>query len=326
MIEQLLPIKVRRLIGFIIDYIVISILSYPAVYSVFKSGLLKYDALPRDIIPLLNQTVTLAVGIIYYLLFWCVLKSCRTPGQLICLLRIEKPAKINQCLKRVLLMNIATIYFWITSTVIVSLYGESENISTYMSVIIFSTAAIQFVYAYFINGVEKITGIKVVVSKFLPIKVRRFIAFTLDYIAISVLTSTYISILSKARLLNYYLVTEAVIHFVNSIFIVGISGVYYLLFWCFLKSCKTPGQLICLLRIEKPAKINQCLKRVLLMNMATIYFWIASTVIGSVHILSGNIKPYSMFVIMLSAIAIQSVYAYFINGVDKVTGIKVVNR
>lgn len=163
MIEQLLPIKVRRLIGFIIDYIVISILSYPAVYSVFKSGLLKYDALPRDIIPLLNQTVTLAVGIIYYLLFWCVLKSCRTPGQLICLLRIEKPAKINQCLKRVLLMNMATIYFWIASTVIGSVHILSGNIKPYsMFVIMLSAIAIQSVYAYFINGVDKVTGIKVV--------------------------------------------------------------------------------------------------------------------------------------------------------------------
>ena len=163
MIEQLKLIKVRRFIAYFLDYIILSIFSSIYIFIGVKIGTLKYHIIPSAIIPLLNLFIGIMVSIAYYLLFWSKLKLHSTPGQLICKLKIKVAPTIKQCIKRVLFMNAATMYFWVAATYVISSGRIQEDMQPYcMLIILLSTLAIQIIYAYFINGVDKVTGIKVV--------------------------------------------------------------------------------------------------------------------------------------------------------------------
>jgi uncharacterized RDD family membrane protein YckC len=162
MIEQIKTLKVRRFIAYFLDGIILSGLSSVYISIGLKLGILKFYAMPNVIVPLIVQFIGIMVSIAYYTLCWHSAKRGSTLGQFLCKLKIKKPATIKQCVKRVLLMNIAAVYFWFSASYVFIRKLEGDTQVYCVAIVVLSTILMQLIYAFNIDRVEKITAIEVV--------------------------------------------------------------------------------------------------------------------------------------------------------------------
>lgn len=158
-------------------------------------------------------------------------------------------------------------------------------------------------------------------------KAKRVAAYMLDNVISFLLFQMIISILficlgtTSASIL---IESEKLFIPINLLFIVFVF-LYYRYFWIKSKYHATPGQIVWNLKLSTGPNIHQCIKRIMYMHMASLYL-IAAVIYMQMSNMQKGIADKFSLIALLSAIAIQLIYAYFINGVDKVTGIKVVDR
>lgn len=163
-----------------------------------------------------------------------------------------------------------------------------------------------------------------IINSLKSINARRFIAYILDCITLSILSQFMIYFVfwlgvTEFKNSNYFLV------FFLDLSSIALNFIYYILFWNKLKLGSTLGQLICKLKIRKSATIQQCIKRLFFMKIAAIYFWLALNYLF-IKKIEGNLASILIGVTLLFAIAMQSIYAIFIHKIEKITGIEVINR
>ena len=106
---------------------------------------------------------------------------------------------------------------------------------------------------------------------------------------------------------------------------IALSFGYYIFFWNKSKLEGTLGQLAFRLKIIKPVTVKQCIKRLAFMHISTAYCWLAISYM-SIRQIAGDMQYNFLAIIMLSAIAMQLIYAFYIDRVDEITGIKVVEK
>ena len=79
------------------------------------------------------------------------------------------------------------------------------------------------------------------------------------------------------------------------------------------------------LKVSTRPDSKQLIKRIMFMHVASLYLT-AAVIYMQISNMEQGIADKFLLIALLSAIVMQLIYAYFINGVDKVTGIKVVDR
>lgn len=163
-----------------------------------------------------------------------------------------------------------------------------------------------------------------IINSLKSINARRFIAYILDCITLSILSQFMIYFVfwlgvTEFKNSNYFLV------FFLDLSSIALNFIYYILFWNKLKLGSTIGQLICRLKIKKSATIRQCIKRLVFMKIAAIYSCLALNYIF-IRKIEGDLASTLMGITLLSASVMQSIYAIFINKVDKITDIEVINK
>ena len=166
--------------------------------------------------------------------------------------------------------------------------------------------------------------IKQEMNKIIATKSRRFSAYCLDSIIIWILSYMIISNLLPTKTIEAARLNSFLTLFIDLISII-LNFVYYIFFWNQSGFKSTLGQLICNLKIEKKATFQQCIKRLILMNVSMGYFWLAVSYMY-LRKLTGATQDRFMLVAILSTMTIQLVYTLYINNVDHSTGIEVVDR
>ena len=159
------------------------------------------------------------------------------------------------------------------------------------------------------------------------IKSKRVAAYMLDNVISFLLFQLIISILRVClRTTSGSVFTDnmALSISINLLSIVFIF-LYYRYFWIKSKYQATPGQMAWNLKVSTRPDSKQLIKRIMFMHVASLYLT-AAVIYMQISNMEQGIADKFLLIALLSAIVMQLIYAYFINGVDKVTGIKVVDR
>jgi len=155
-------------------------------------------------------------------------------------------------------------------------------------------------------------------------KSRRFAAYSFDSLIIWTISQIIIVILLPSEILKSNALTPLIALALN-LGGIALSFGYYIFFWNKSQLEGTLGQLAFRLKIIKPVTVRQCIKRLAFMHISTAYFWLA---INYMYIrkIAGDMQYNFLAITMLSTIAMQLIYAFYINRVDEITGIKVVEK
>lgn len=155
-------------------------------------------------------------------------------------------------------------------------------------------------------------------------KSRRFAAYSLDSIIIWTISQIIIVILLPSEILKSNALTPLIALALN-LGGIALSFGYYIFFWSKSQLEGTLGQLAFRLKIIKPVTVRQCIKRLALMHIPAAYCWLAISYM-SIRQIAEAMQYNFLAITMLSAIAMQLIYAFYIDRVDEITGIKVVEK
>jgi uncharacterized RDD family membrane protein YckC len=159
------------------------------------------------------------------------------------------------------------------------------------------------------------------------LKVKRVAAYVMDNVISFLMFQLVISILFvclRTTSASILIENENVFIPINLLSIVFIF-LYYRYFWINSKYHATPGQIAWNLKVSTKPNSKQLIKRIMLMHVASLYL-AAAVIYMQISNMEQGIADKFLLIALSSAIVMQLTYAYFINGVDKVTGIKVVDR
>ena len=154
---------------------------------------------------------------------------------------------------------------------------------------------------------------------------RRFAAYFLDGVIVLVLAEFLISTLLPKNVTESAIIDNPFVSFLLSIMAIILKFGYYIYFWNKSRLGRTLGQIVFQLKVKHTVTLQQCIKRLLLMNISAIYLCIAMhyMYLSSIH---GDMQNYFVIVAVLSTLIMQLIYAHYINKVDKVTGIEIVSK
>jgi hypothetical protein len=155
-------------------------------------------------------------------------------------------------------------------------------------------------------------------------KSRRFAAYSLDSLIIWTISQIIIVILLPSEILKSNALTPLIALALN-LGGIALSFGYYIFFWSKSQIEGTLGQLTFRLKIIKPVTVKQCIKRLAFMHISAAYCWLAISYM-SIRQIAGDMQYNFLAITMLSAIAMQLIYVFYIDRVDEITGIKVVEK
>lgn len=157
-------IKTRRVAAYMLDNIIITLM-FQLIITILRICLrTTSESIFTD-----NETLSISINILsivfvflYYRYFWIQSKHQATPGQMLWNLKVSIRPNTKQLIKRIMFMHVASLY--LTSAVIYAQITDMKQgaADKFLLLALLSAAAMQLLYAYYINKADKITGIKVV--------------------------------------------------------------------------------------------------------------------------------------------------------------------
>lgn len=155
-------------------------------------------------------------------------------------------------------------------------------------------------------------------------KSKRFAAYFFDNLIIWTISQIIIVILLPSEILKSNALTPLIALAFNLGGILFNFG-YYIYFWNKSQLAGTLGQLAFGLKIKKPVTVRQCIKRLVFMHISTVYCCLAINYM-SIRKIAEDMQYNFLAITMLSAIVMQLIYAFYIERVDEITGIKVIEK
>ena len=151
-------IKAKRVAAYMLDNIIITLM-FQLIITIMRICL----RTTNESVFTNNGTLSISINILsivfvflYYRYFWIQSKHQATPGQMLWNLKVSVRPNTKQLLKRMALMHVASLY--LTSAVIYAQITDMKQgaADKFLLLALLSAAAMQLIYAYYINKADKI--------------------------------------------------------------------------------------------------------------------------------------------------------------------------
>ena len=160
------------------------------------------------------------------------------------------------------------------------------------------------------------------------VKARRVAAYMLDNIITIVMFQIIITILCiclSTTSESIFRDNGTTLSISINILSIAFVFLYYGYFWIQSKHQATLGQMLWNLKLSTRPSTKQLFKRMIFMHVASLYLT-SAVIYAQITDMKQDTADKFLLLALLFAIAMQIIYACYINTADKITGIKVVGR
>ena len=159
--------KIKRIAAYMLDN-VISFILFQIIIIVIHSLLciVKTSVLiDNQIFVIMTNIISIVFVFLYYSYFWVQSRYYATPAQRLCQIKIKVKPNAKQCIQRIIFMHAGGLYM--TITVIYMYISKIEDYigNKFLLITISSAIVMQIIYGFYIDRVDKITGIEIVDNK-----------------------------------------------------------------------------------------------------------------------------------------------------------------
>ena len=157
-------IRIKRISAYMLDNI-ISFILFQIIITVFHILLRIIKAsisIDNQIFVIIINIVSIVFVFLYYRYFWIQSGYYATPAQMLCQIKIKVKPNLRQCIQRIIFMHVGGLYITIAAIYMYISKMEQYVGNKFLLITISSAIVMQLIYGFYIDRVDKITGIEIV--------------------------------------------------------------------------------------------------------------------------------------------------------------------